>query len=171
MHRKAVSARRCPRGSARCTEGAPGMPIRRKGRCRAAPCPQPRCPSRPRRRCRFRAEASRKKLRAMRTSVATEGQNRVNPWELFKPMAQPTSSNPAKTSRNQCIHYLAMLSRPSPVRKQPQGRPCGLEYWRKPPPRTPSRNNFDWWGGTPEGVPSHQKTRLYRSNRLIFYSM
>ena len=36
-------------------------------------------------------------------------------------------------------------------------------------PRTPSRNNFDWWGGTPEGVPSHQKTRLYRSNRLIFY--
>ena len=79
----------------------------------------------------FRAEASRKKLRAMRTSVATEGQNRVNPWELFKPMAQPTSSNPAKTSRNQCIHYLAMLSRPSPVRKQPQGRPCGLEYWRK----------------------------------------
>jgi hypothetical protein len=44
------------------------------------------------------ASAINRKLSAIAISVATVGQNRVNPSEYFNPSAHPTSSTPAPSS-------------------------------------------------------------------------
>lgn len=124
MHRKAVSARRCPRGQPDAQKARRGCRFAEKNDASSA-VPSPMPPSRPRRRADGKVFQGRgqqgKKLRAMRDKrrhpKAKLRVNRGNSSGRCPAYLEQSGQNKAESS----APLPAVLSRPSsPVRKQPQ---------------------------------------------------